>query len=173
MDMTDIICDVDGTLMNVDKRVSYAKKHKKDTDRVMDWDIFLDPLVMLEFDTPNRDVCNVIKALFFEGIDDETYSIHSKLYQQFHFNIIITSARNERHRDVTMKQLSLAGVNYNAMYLRDDGDMRPDDIVKEELLAKIRADGYKPTIAFDDRNQVVNKWRELGINCYQVRAGDF
>lgn len=72
-----------------------------------------------------------------------------------------------------MKQLSLAGVNYNAMYLRDDGDMRPDDIVKEELLAKIRADGYKPTIAFDDRNQVVNKWRELGINCYQVRAGDF
>jgi hypothetical protein len=72
-----------------------------------------------------------------------------------------------------MKQLSLAGVNYDSMYLRDDGDMRPDDIVKEELLAKIRADGYKPTIAFDDRNQVVNKWRELGINCYQVRAGDF
>ncbi len=29
MDMTDIICDVDGTLMNVEKRVSYAKKHKK------------------------------------------------------------------------------------------------------------------------------------------------
>ncbi len=125
----------------------------------MDWDIFLDPLVMLEFDTPNRDVVGVIKALYHSDYEDN--------------NIIITSARNERHRDVTMKQLSLAGVNYDAMYLRDDGDMRPDDIVKEELLAKIRADGYKPTIAFDDRNQVVNKWRELGINCYQVRTGDF
>ena len=157
--MTDIICDVDGTLMNVEKRVEYAKKHKKDTDRVMDWDIFLNPMVMLEFDTPNKDVVGVIKSLYHS--DWENY------------NLIITSARNERHRDVTMKQLELARVDYDAMYLRDDGDMRPDDIVKEELLGKIRADGYNPTIAFDDRNQVVNKWRELGINCYQVRSGDF
>ena len=157
--MTDVICDIDGTLMNVEKRVEYAKKHKKDTDRVMDWDIFLNPMVMLEFDTPNKDVVGVIKSLYHS--DWENY------------NLIITSARNERHRDVTMKQLELARVDYDAMYLRDDGDMRPDDIVKEELLGKIRADGYDPTIAFDDRNQVVNKWRELGINCYQVRKGDF
>ena len=157
--MTDYICDVDGTLMNVEKRVQWAKKHKKDTDRVMNWDMFLDPLVMLEFDRSNRDVCNVINALYSDSINDN--------------NIIITSARNERHRDVTMKQLSLADVHYDAMYLRDDGDMRPDDIVKAELLDKIITDGYDPTVAFDDRNQVVNKWRELGINCYQVRAGDF
>jgi len=157
--MTDVICDIDGTLMNVEKRVEYAKKHKKDTDRVMDWDIFLNPMVMLEFDTPNKDVVGVIKSLYHS--DWENY------------NLIITSARNERHRDVTMKQLKLARVDYDAMYLRDDGDMRPDDIVKEELLGKIRTDGYNPTIAFDDRNQVVNKWRELGINCYQVRSGDF
>jgi phosphoglycolate phosphatase-like HAD superfamily hydrolase len=153
--MTDYICDVDGTLMNVEKRASYAKKHKKDTDRIMDWDIFLDPTVMLEYDTPNKDVCDTIQSLNFSN------------------RIIITSARNERHRDVTMKQLELAGVRYIDMYLRDDGDMRPDDIVKAELLGKIKADGYNPTIAFDDRNQVVKKWRELGIKCYQVREGDF
>ena len=161
--MTDYICDVDGTLMNVSKRAIYAQRTKKDTDKRMNWDNFLDPMIMLSYDTPNVDVCNTIKSLrlvYSEEGGNEN-------------RIIITSARNERHRDVTMKQLSLADVHYDAMYLRDDGDMRPDDIVKEELLAKIRADGYKPTIAFDDRNQVVNKWRELGINCYQVRAGDF
>jgi len=157
--MTDYICDVDGTLMNVEKRVQWAKKHKKDTDRVMNWDIFLDPLVMLEFDRSNRDVCNIINALYSDSINDN--------------NIIITSARNERHRDVTMKQLSLADVHYDAMYLRDDDDFRPDDVVKAELLGKIITDGYDPTVAFDDRNQVVNKWRELGIHCYQVRTGDF
>ena len=157
--MTDYICDVDGTLMNVEKRVQWAKKHKKDTDRVMNWDMFLDPLVMLEFDRSNRDVCNVINALYSDSINDN--------------NIIITSARNERHRDVTVKQLSLAGVHYDAMYLRDDDDFRPDDVVKAELLGKIITDGYDPTVAFDDRNQVVNKWRELGIHCYQVRTGDF
>jgi len=165
--MTDYICDIDGTLMNVEKRVSFAKKHKKDTDRVMDWDIFLDPMVMLEFDTPNRDVVGVVKALHHSTYEK---NVRNENYVN---SIIITSARNERHRDVTMKQLELAGLEYDAMYLRDDGDMRPDDIVKEELLGKIRADGYNPTIAFDDRNQVVNKWRELGINCYQVRSGDF
>ena len=165
--MTDYICDVDGTLMNVEKRVSFAKKHKKDTDRVMDWDIFLDPMVMLEFDTPNRDVIGVVKALYKSDYEEDVSNNN-------YFNqIIITSARNERHRDVTIKQLEFAGIKYSAMYLRDDGDMRPDDIVKEELLGKIRSDGYNPTIAFDDRNQVVNKWRELGINCYQVRSGDF
>ena len=157
--MTDYICDVDGTLMNVEKRVQWAKKHKKDTDRIMNWDMFLDPLVMLEFDRSNRDVCNVINALYSDSINDN--------------NIIITSARNERHRDVTVKQLSLAGVHYDAMYLRDDDDFRPDDVVKAELLGKIITDGYDPTVAFDDRNQVVNKWRELGIKCYQVREGNF
>ena len=160
--MTDYICDVDGTLMNVSKRSSYAKETKRDTDKRMNWDNFLDPKVMLDLDTPNRDVCNVINALKSQICIVEPEN-----------RIIITSARNERHRDVTVKQLAFAGVRYDSMYLRDDGDMRPDDIVKEELLGKIRADGYKPTIAFDDRNQVVKKWRELGIHCYQVRTGDF
>ena len=152
--MTDYICDVDGTLMNVEKRASYAKKHKKDTDRIMDWDIFLDPTVMLEYDTPNRDVVGVIKSLFNEtkrGIYTVAEDVTNDDYIN---NIIITSARNERHRGVTETQLEIAGLEWDAMYLRDDGDFRPDDIVKAELLGKIKADGYDPTIAFDDRNQV-------------------
>ena len=169
--MTDYICDVDGTLMNVEKRSSYAKKHKKDSDRIMDWDIFLDPTVMLEYDTPNIDVCNTAKSL--ESTRAWEINSNDITNDSFINNIIITSARNERHRDVTMKQLEIADVTYHAMYLRDDGDFRPDDIVKAELLGKIITDGYDPTVAFDDRNQVVKKWRELGIKCYQVREGDF
>jgi phosphoglycolate phosphatase-like HAD superfamily hydrolase len=157
MVMTDIIFDVDGTLMNVDKRVQYAKDTKRDTDRYMNWDNFLDPKIMLEYDTPNKDVC---------------YTANS-LRDNPRNRIIITSARNERHREVTMIQLSRVSVKYETMYLRDDDDFRPDDIVKEELLSKIRTSGYDPTIAFDDRNQVVKMWRKLGINCYQVREGDF
>ncbi len=160
--MTDYICDVDGTLMNVMKRAIHAQRTKRVTDKRMNWDNFLDPNIMLEYDTPNKDVCNVINALKSQICIVEPEN-----------RIIITSARNERHRDVTIKQLQLAGVPYDAIYLRDDGDFRPDDIVKAELLGKIITDGYNPTIAFDDRNQVVKKWRELGIKCYQVREGDF
>ena len=165
--MTDYICDVDGTLMNVEKRAIYAQRTKRDTDKRMNWDNFLDPKIMLEFDTPNVDVCNVINALRLQP-EDQVYE--TEILKN---RIIITSARNERHRDVTMKQLQLAGVEYDAMYLRNDGDFRPDDIVKAELLDWIMADGYMPTVAFDDRNQVVKKWRELGIHCYQVREGNF
>ena len=161
--MTDYICDVDGTLMNVEKRAIHAQRTKRYTDKRMNWDNFLDPKIMLEYDTPNVDVCDTIKSLrlvYSEEGGNEN-------------RIIITSARNERHRRVTEIQLGNAGIKYDAMYLRDDGDMRPDDIVKAELLGKIITDGYNPTVAFDDRNQVVKKWRELGIKCYQVREGNF
>jgi|TARA_R100000781_G_scaffold77031_1_gene47748 phosphoglycolate phosphatase-like HAD superfamily hydrolase len=150
------IFDVDGTLMNVDLRVRRAKNAKKETDKIMDWDIFLDPDVMVECDHPNNDVCYMAKTLYDTGND-----------------VIITSARNERHRDATLLQLDNAGVKFTELYLRADDDFRPDDIVKEELLQKIHEDGFRPVTAFDDRDQVVNMWRRLGLNCYQVREGKF
>ena len=59
------------------------------------------------------------------------------------------------------------------LYMRADGDFRSDDIIKAELLAKVRADGYEPIMAFDDRNQVVRMWRANGVPCAQVAEGDF
>ena len=44
--MTDYICDVDGTLMNPIKRVMYAQRTKRDTDKRMNWDNFLDPKIL-------------------------------------------------------------------------------------------------------------------------------
>ena len=146
--------DVDGTLMNVDERVFDAKNNAEPGKR-MNWDTFLDPRSMKELDTPNGDVVLMCHLLSRVG------------------RIIITSARNERHRKVTTEQLWACGIMFEKLYLRDDGDFRHDDIVKEELLTKIRSDGYDPKIVFDDRDQVVKKWRELGLICYQVREGAF
>ena len=56
------------------------------------------------------------------------------------------------------------------MYLRADDDFRNDADVKEEILGEIREDGFDPQVAIDDRQRVVDRWRELGINCYQVRV---
>jgi hypothetical protein len=61
----------------------------------------------------------------------------------------------------------------NFLYLRKDGDFRPDDVVKKEIFNKIKEDGFTPQLAFDDRDQVVKMWREMGIPCYQVREGKF
>ena len=153
-DKFDVICDVDGTLVDISARVDLAvagaKKGKK-----MNWNIFLDPEVILENDVEQEDVTGVIKSLIESG-----------------HKVIITSARNERHREITEKQLAKFGIKHEAMFLRADDDFRGDELVKEDLLGKIREAGYDPKVAFDDRQKVVNKWRELGIPCHQVRFTD-
>jgi hypothetical protein len=61
------------------------------------------------------------------------------------------------------------------LYMRKDGDHRPDYIVKSEILDMIIVD-YKttPLMVFDDRDSVVKMWRERGIACMHVTdKGDF
>ena len=57
--------------------------------------------------------------------------------------------------------------------MRKAGDYRPDAKVKEELLTQVKADGYEPILAFEDRERVVDMWRRNGIQCCQVAPGDF
>jgi hypothetical protein len=165
-DKTDVICDIDGTIMNVEDRLALAIKNKRPEDKRMNWDVFLDPKVMEAEDRPNWDVVFLIKKLMSTGS-----------------TILFTSARNERHRDVTMRQLA-QGCNINMrispytnkgnrLYLRDDDDFRPDDITKKEIFERVLTDGFRPQLAFDDRDQVVSMWRGMGLPCFQVREGKF
>jgi len=147
-----IIFDVDGTLANIEERVKLAEIMKSSTDKKMDWNTFLNPRIMELCDTPNKDVVD-LSRLF--------YSVGAK--------IIVVSARNERHRSVTTKQLLKWTVPFEKLYLRKDDDFRNDGIVKGEILYQIRQDGFNPILAVDDRQQVVDKWVELGIPCWQVR----
>lgn len=57
--------------------------------------------------------------------------------------------------------------------MRGDSDRRADDIVKRELLARMRADNFDPASAIDDRRRVVEMWRSEGLICAQVAEGDF
>lgn len=151
-----IIVDMDGTTANIDARLKLATDNAPKGKR-MNWDIFLNPQTMLDLDTKNDAVVMVLKALYDSGK-----------------TVIVTSARNERHRDVTTQQLNNWGLSFiDKLYLRADGDFRPDEIVKQELLQKIKSDGLEPVLAIDDRTKVVNMWRSLGIPCFQVRDGDF
>ena len=153
-DKFDVICDVDGTLVDITKRLAIAEAGAR-KGKKLNWDILLDPKVILENDVEQEDVTGVIKSLIESG-----------------HRVIITSARNERHREVTEKQLARFGIKHSAMFLRADGDFRGDADVKEELLGKIREAGYDPKVAFDDRQKVVDRWRKIGIQCHQVRFTD-
>ena len=65
------------------------------------------------------------------------------------------------------------GLVFDALYMRSDSDYRPDHEVKSQMLDKMRKEGFNPTMAFDDRQQVVDMWRERGLTVAQVDKGDF
>jgi hypothetical protein len=145
----DIIVDIDGTLADCTHRLRHIQKQPKD------WDAFFADCGK---DAPINTVINIVEAL---GLASNT--------------IIFCSGRPERCRADTEQWLRTM-LNYVAptpLYMRPDGDRRDDQIVKRELLARIRADGFNPVLAIDDRSRVVAMWRAEGLICAQVAEGDF
>ena len=108
-------------------------------------------------DVPNQPVIDVVRALHTAG-------------QQ----IVFLSGRTEACRAETEAWLTRhVGVPYDGPFMRPAGDQRKDSIVKVELFDTHVRENYDVTCVLDDRNQVVNAWRALGLTVLQVADGDF
>jgi predicted kinase len=95
-------------------------------------------------------------------------------YAKAGFVILLLSGRSTEHRIQTTNWLSAKGIAYDALFMRQQGDMRKDSIVKKELYEAHIQDIYYIEFVLDDRNQVVDMWRkEIGLPCLQVYYGDF
>jgi hypothetical protein len=170
----DIVWDIDGTLANGEQRQHFLDKQPRDW---YGWN------KALAGDTPHKDIIDLFK-LYSNAPD--------------HHRINIATGRNDDDREETVKWLekhgifSVArfnsltdddiglvdddyfplGVYYN-LYMRADKDYREDSIIKIEYLDQMRAAGFNPVLAVDDRTRVVKAWRAAGLRCLQVRDGDF
>lgn len=140
------LIDIDGTVANGDHRLHHIQKEPKA------WD---DYFLACGSDTPIAHMHTVVTAL-------------SEI-----FSIVYVSGRSDMVRQQTIDWLDANGFPCDALYMRKQGDHRNDDVLKIELLAQVRADGFEPIMAFDDRNRVVLAWRNAGIPCAQVAEGDF
>lgn len=87
--------------------------------------------------------------------------------------ILIASGRPEHLRRVTEKWLQKHEVPFERIYLRGNNDRRSDGIVKAEILALMRADGFEPWLAVDDRDSAVESWREQGLSCLQCAESQY
>lgn len=85
--------------------------------------------------------------------------------------IIITSGRSDKYREQTEKWLSRYGVDYKMLLMRSHGDMRKDAIIKEEMYRANIKGKFNVAFVLDDREQVVEMWRSLGLTCFQVNEG--
>lgn len=140
------IIDIDGTIADVTHRLHHIQSTPKN------WDAFFEAC---DGDAPIEHMRALTNAL------GEAHAV------------VYASGRPERTRAKTWNWIVEHGFGDGVLYMRADGDHRDDSIVKAEMLDRIRADGYQPLLAFEDRSRVVEMWRRLGIPCAQVAPGDF
>lgn len=87
--------------------------------------------------------------------------------------IIVMSGRDGSCRDITIKWLEDKNIKYDSLIMRGEGDFRKDSIVKRELFDNHIKGKYYIEYVLDDRNQVVDMWRDMGLKCLQVAPGNF
>jgi predicted kinase len=88
--------------------------------------------------------------------------------------VVFLSGRTDACREATEAWLSKhVPVAYDGLFMRAAGDVRKDSVVKAELFdAHIRGN-YRVRFVLDDRRQVVEAWRAMGLTVFQVAPGDF
>lgn len=138
-----IIVDLDGTLCNAD--------HRKHLVENKNWNAFYENLVK---DLPNNWCLNILDRF--------------KLSE-----IIFVSGRPEQYRKITREWLVKFGYASPLLFMRKDGDFRKDAIIKEEIYREHIEPDYEVMFCIDDRKQVVDMWRSIGLTCLQCAEGNF
>ena len=145
-----ILVDIDGTLANITHRLHYVKEKRKN------WKKFFEEM---KDDSVNEWCRNLVYHYFNAG-----------------YVIIFMSGRPEDYRSVTHKFIDEKAQLYHTgyqLFMRPSKDSRKDSLVKEELYLTHIKDKYTIELVIDDRQQVVDKWRELGLVTLQCAKGDF
>lgn len=105
----------------------------------------------------------------------------SKMYDKQGYQIIVVSGRECGTEEDPMKYYRMtrkwvedfAQVPLVMQCQRVQGDDRKDDVVKEEIFWEKIAPHFDVKLAVDDRQNVVEMWRRIGVECWQVAFGDF
>jgi hypothetical protein len=146
-----IICDLDGTLCNIQHRQHFAE------GPVKDWGNFFGGILE---DSVNEAVEYVLKNLK-------------------NITVIFITGRPEKYKEIDCKGttelwLKKHGFIDYELYMRETEDRRDDDVIKQDIYEqKIEPNYGKPLFVLDDRNRVVVMWRKIGLTCFQVALGDF
>ena len=104
---------------------------------------------------------------------DDAVSVITAMFYNHGYKVIILTGRSAEHKQVTVDWLRENGVDYDEIYTRAENDTREDSIIKEELFRKHVEPRFNVKFVLDDRNRVVQKWRSLGLKCFQVAEGNF
>jgi len=147
------VFDIDGTLADISHRLHFIEGKNPD------WEKFK---TNHENDEPIKTQWLLLKTLYQSGRE-----------------IMFITGRSENERHATFSWLQrmmkcyLGQVFSISLFMRKEGDFRPDTIVKKEIHDLLVSCGIVFDMVFEDRTKVVKMWRGLGIPCLQVADGDY
>lgn len=134
-----VLCDLDGTLANIDHRLHCSEQTPKD------W------------------------VGFFAGIPNDTLrtDVLDRLLEHERAGraVFFVSGRPDDYRAVTeawLKDVLHGDRLHTALFMRRAGDRRPDTVVKEEILTRY-FQGRHIVDVLDDRPSVIQMWRAHGL----------
>lgn len=139
----DIIVDIDGTLT----KLLQSRQDNPFEEYTKEWWHFW--LKDLDKCIPFKEMIQFSNHLFKENF------------------ILICTARPARYRKETEKWLDDNGIQYNDLFMSHD-DFQNDCVKKKDLFFQMREAGYRPTVVIDDKENVVQMWKELGLLTLQV-----
>jgi len=146
-----IIVDIDGTCAHMENRRG-----------PFEWD-------KVDQDVPDEEVFHIIKdnykrgrkLIFLSGRDsccyDKTYS-----WLMCYLDYILDQNELPDRNNSWCHEYE-DDDNLFILYMRKEGDMRKDSIVKEELFNEHIKDKYNVKLVLDDRAQVLRLWYKLGL----------
>ena len=149
-----VFFDIDGTVADISHRLHFIQSEPKD------WASFH---AAATDDEPMKDMVSIVIALFKQSYNDGYYPI-------------FVTGRPESSREITLKWLNQAfGIYFidDELAMRKNGDYRPDHVIKRELVQNLRKLGHDVVLAVEDRQQVVDMYREEGIRCLQCADGRY
>jgi len=88
-------------------------------------------------------------------------------------SIIVVSGRDSVCRKETEDWLQHYGITYHHLFMRPENDMKKDSLVKEEIYNNHIKEKFNVAFVVDDRAQVVEQWRSMGLKVLQCEYGDF
>lgn len=104
---------------------------------------------------------------------DSTVREHTWFQRQYGRTIIIVSGRDDSCWFETKEWLNQNMITHDFLFMRNTGDQRKDSLVKEDIYNIHIKDNYNVVCWYDDRQQVVDHMRKLGVKVFQVEEGKF
>lgn len=139
-----VVFDLDGTLADITGRLHHIKGKNRD---------YTSFFAACVDDVPITTTINTLNAHYDEG-----------------HRVEIWSARSSVVRRETEDWLICAGIDPRLLtHMRAVGDHTEDATLKRSWLHALHPD-ERPDIVYDDRQRVVDMWRDEGVTCFQVAA---